>query len=125
MNFKPKNIFSPPKNIARFVKKRKEEIGLSPDDISFRGEKKMDEVVLRVIDFDSEILEETTVDSAKKVIVYREKPTVTWFNIDGLHDGQVIEDIADAFDFDKLILAEVMDVHSRSKVQEFSDCILL
>ncbi|HZJ21215.1 MAG TPA: magnesium/cobalt transporter CorA [Pricia sp.] len=125
MKLNTKNIFVPPKNIARFVTKRKEDIGLSPDDISFRGEKKMDEVVLRIIDFDVETLEEHTIESVEKVLEFRKKPTVTWFNLDGLHDTQVIEQIADGFGFDKLVLAEVMDVHNRPKVQEFDNCILI
>lgn len=111
--------------MARFVNKKKEHIGLSPDDISFRGEKKMDEVVLRLVDFDTENLEETKIASVKDILAYRKKSTVTWFNIDGLHDSKVIEAIAEGFDFDNLVLAEVMDIHARASVQEFQDCIVI
>jgi hypothetical protein len=41
---------------------------LAPDDISFRGEKKMDQVLLRLIDFDAENLEESKVESVKDVL---------------------------------------------------------
>ncbi|HDZ15359.1 hypothetical protein LCGC14_1141620 [marine sediment metagenome] len=111
--------------MARFVTKKKEHIGLAPDDISFRGEKKMDEVVLRLVDFDADNLEETTVASVQDVLPYKLKETVTWFNIDGLHDNGVIEAIADGFDLDHLVLAEVMDMHARANVQEFQDCIVI
>ncbi|WP_373516692.1 magnesium/cobalt transporter CorA [Pricia sp.] len=125
MKLNTKNIFVPPKNLARFVTKRKEDIGLSPDDISFRGEKKMDTVVLRLIDYNVDTLEEETIKSVEKVLSYQKKPSITWFNIDGLHDTDIIEQIADGFDLDKLVLAEVMDVHARPRVQEFGNCILL
>ncbi|MBT8184955.1 MAG: magnesium/cobalt transporter CorA [Eudoraea sp.] len=111
--------------MARFVKKRKEEIGRSPDDLLFRGEKKMDKVLLRMVDYDAEYFEEKIIDKVEDVLERKNKPTVTWFNIDGLHDLQTIEDIAEGFDLDKLVLADVMDVHSRSKVHEFSNCILV
>jgi len=39
--------------MARFLKKSKEEIGISPDELIFRGEKKIDDVLLRVIDYDA------------------------------------------------------------------------
>ena len=111
--------------MARFVTKKKEHIGLAPDDISFRGEKKMDEVVLRLVDFDAESLEETTLASVQDALPYRHKETVTWFNIDGLHDNTVIEAISDGFELDHLVLAEVMDMHARANVQEFQDCIVI
>ncbi len=111
--------------MSRFVKKRKEHIGLSPDDISFRGEKKMDQVILRLVDFDAEHLEETKIKAVEDILPYRKKSTVTWFNIDGLHDSSVIEAIAEGFEFDTLVLAEVMDIHTRASVQEFQDCIVI
>ncbi len=36
--------------MARFIKKKKHEIGLAPDELLFRGEKKSEEVTIRVID---------------------------------------------------------------------------
>ena len=125
MNFNTKNILTPSKTMARFVKKRKEDIGLSPDDISFRGVQKMDKVFLRMVDYDGENLQEKIIDKVDIVLKRQKEPTVTWFNIDGLHDSKVIEDIAVGFDFDKLVLADVMDLHTRPKAQEFSNCILL
>ncbi len=125
MKIKTPKISITPPNISRFVKKRKEHIGLSPDDISFRGEKKMDEVILRLVDFDAENLEETKIKAVEDILPYRKKSTITWFNIDGLHDSSVIEAVAEGFEFDTLVLAEVMDIHARASVQEFQDCIVI
>ena len=125
MKLKTPNISLKTPNMTRFVSKKKEHIGLAPDDISFRGEKKMDEVVLRLVDFDAKDLEERNIANVNDIIVYRNKPSVTWFNIDGLHDNQVIEAIANGFDLDHLVLAEVMDIDARSNVQEFQDCIVI
>ncbi|MGB7395258.1 MAG: magnesium/cobalt transporter CorA [Pricia sp.] len=125
MKLNTKNLFTPPKNLTRLVYKRKEDIGLSPDDIKFRGVQKMEYVVQRLIDFDAQNLEEKTLSKTTEVFEYRNKPTVTWYNIDGLHDAAIIEEIADGFEFEKLVLAEVMDVHSRPKVQDHPNCISL
>ncbi len=124
MKFNTKNIFKS-KTMSRIVKKRKEDIGLSPDDISFRGEQKMDKILLRLIDFDVENLEEKVVEKIDTLLEYQKKPTVTWFNVDGLHDTKIIEEIGEGFNFDKLVLAEVMDTQARPKVHDFGDCILL
>ena len=124
MKFNTKNIFKS-ETMSRIVKKRKEDIGLSSEDISFRGEQKMDKTLLRLIDFDVENLEEIVVENINTLLEHQKKPTVTWFNVDGLHDTKVIEDIGEGFNFDKLVLAEVMDTQSRPKIHDFGDCILL
>ena len=89
-----------PKQLSRFVKKRKEEIGLSPDDITFRGKQKMDSVIMRIIDFDAKQFDEKTITRVKEVKEYKDTSTVTWFNVDGLHQTEIIEEISEVFDFD-------------------------
>ena len=111
--------------MARFIKKHKQEIGLPPDEWYFRGNKKIDEVLLRVIDFDPNNLEENAVKTVKEVLKYQDKDTVTWFNVDGLHNIEVMEEIVKGFELDKLVIANVMDTQTRPRVQEFSNCIYL
>ncbi len=111
------------KKMTRFVKKERKEIGLSPDELLFRGNKKLDNVLLRVIDYDPDNLEENAIDKVKEVLKYYKKPTVTWFNIDGLHNVEIMEQITSSFGFDKLILADVMDTQRRPNVQEHANCI--
>ncbi|MEB8344908.1 magnesium/cobalt transporter CorA [Flavobacteriaceae bacterium KMM 6898] len=111
--------------MARIVKKQKKEIGLAPDALYFRGKKKVDKVYLRLIDFDSDNLEESAIKTVKQVLEYQEKPTVTWFNVDGLHNVAVMEEISKGFNIDRLILADVMDTQARPKVHEYANCIYL
>lgn len=111
--------------MARFTNKQKIEIGLPPDSLYFRGQKKMDKVLLRIIDYDADNLEENAVKKVKEVLKYQEKGTVTWFNIDGLHNETIIEEVANGFKLDTLLLANVMDTEARPRVHEHSNCIFL
>ncbi|MDY0216802.1 MAG: magnesium/cobalt transporter CorA [Bacteroidales bacterium] len=109
--------------MRKVVKKHKKEIGLSPDELYFRGDKKMDNVLLRLIDFDANNFEEKLIHNVDDVFKYQDKNTVTWFNIDGIHDPEIIEEIANGFNFDTLILANVMDTHARPRIYEHENCI--
>ena len=60
-----------------------------------------------------------------EVLKYQAKETVTWFNVDGLHNKEVMEEITEGFSFDNLLMAHVMDTHSRPRVHEFDNCIFL
>ncbi len=111
--------------MARFIKKNKQEIGLSPDDLLFRGKKKTNEVILRIIDFDENTLEEDALKIVKDVLKYAEKDTVTWLNVDGLHNAAIMKEISETFDLDTLVLAEVMHTQARPRVLEYDNCILI
>lgn len=110
--------------MARFIKKQKQEIGASPDELIFRGEKKTDNVLLRIIDFNADNLEEVVIPAVNDLLSYQEKESVTWFNIDGLHNAAVMEEIAKGCQLDNLIMADVMNTHTGPKVQEYENCIM-
>ncbi len=111
--------------MARFINKGKQEIGLAPDDLLFRGKKKLNDVLLRIIDFDENTLEEDAIKMVRDVLKYKEKDTVTWLNVDGLHNAAIMKEIAETLDLDTLVLAEVMHTQARPRVIEYDNCILI
>jgi len=113
------------KKLTRFFTKSKEEIGIPPEELIFRGEKRIDEVLLRVIDFDENYYHEETLDNVQEVSKYSKRDTVTWFNIDGVHDTKIMEDIATEFNLDHLVLADVMETNARPTVKEYENCIFV
>ncbi len=111
--------------MARLITKSKNEIGLSPDELWFRGKKKITEILLRVIDFDANNLIEETIKSISDSVKYQAKDTVTWLNIDGLHNTEIMESIASEFNFDRPILADVMNTEARATLKEYDNCIFV
>lgn len=111
--------------MSRLIKKQKNEIGMSPDAFYFRGQKKIDNVLLRIIDYDANNLGEYQIDNVQDAIKYQDKDSVTWFNIDGLHNDVIIREIARGFQLDTLALSGVMDTQARPTITEFANCIFL
>lgn len=109
--------------MARLLKKSKQEIGISPDELLFRGDKKVKDILLRVLDYDANNLKEETINSISEVVKYQAKNTVTWLNIDGLHNTDIMKTIASEFNFDYLILADVMNTQARSTIKDYDNCI--
>ncbi len=109
--------------MARFIKKSKYEIGISPDELFFRGEQKMDKVLLSIIDFNSNNLEEKTIENVSEALPYQETDTVTWFNVYGIHNTTILEEITNGFKLENLIMADVMNTQSRPMIQEYDNCI--
>lgn len=111
--------------MTRFIKKNKQHIGLPPDELIFRGQKKIDQVLLRIIDFDSTNLTEDYVKTVKEISEFQHKNTVTWINVDGLHNTSIMEEITSAFNLDTLVMAEVLNTEARPRVIEYDNCTLI
>ncbi len=56
---------------------------------------------------------------------YQGKNSVTWFNIYGVHNEEVMEGISKGFKLDNIILAEAMNTQVRPTVKEYDNCIFL
>jgi len=111
--------------MTRYLKKEKNEIGLSPLELVFRGNKKIDQIQLRIIDFDEGNVEEKSLDDVKAIIPYQTKESVTWFNIDGLHDIDLLKEIGEIFNFETLILADILETNDRPKIEEYDNWVFV
>lgn len=101
--------------------KKKEDIGLSPYELKFRGKKKADDVSIHVIDFDLSGVRETKIEQTEELRPYLNSETITWINVDGLHNEQIIGDISEIFSIPGDILSDVMQPQSRPQAEEFEN----
>ena len=109
--------------MSRYIKKKKEEIGLSPYALVFRGQKKTDKILLRAIDFDLEDVQEQEITSPEQLLNVRKSKKLTWLNIDGLDNITLMENLAKIFKIENNVLSDVMNPEARPKVQELENGI--
>ena len=83
--------------MSRFIKKKKEDIGLSPYALVFRGLKKMDKIFLSVMNFDLDQVREYEIKSDDQLLELKNNKNVSWLNVDGLHDELRMEGLAAIF----------------------------
>lgn len=101
--------------------KKKEDIGLSPYELKFRGKKRTENVRIQIIDFDLEGVRETEIKDTEELKKYLNTDSITWINIDGLHNEQIISDISNIFSIPGDILSDVMEPSSRPQAEEFDN----
>ena len=102
------------------LKKISKKKGLKPGSIVFVGEKKVDNIRISIIDYDKTSLKESEVTSVEECFAYKNTSTITWINIDGLHDESLIEKIGKNFEINELVLEDIVNTEQRPKV-ELSD----
>ncbi|MCW3785381.1 magnesium/cobalt transporter CorA [Plebeiibacterium sediminum] len=111
--------------MARFLKSKKELIGISPDDILFKGEQKVDKTRLRLIDYNLDEFHEMELNSINETIESLNENNTSWINIDGLHDTSLMKEISSHFNIENYIIAEVLETHKRPKIHDYDDYIML
>ena len=109
----------------RLTKMGSKKAGLSPGTLIHVGEKKTEQVRLRVMDYDGEHLEERELGAIDEFIPYKDTPTVTWLNMDGLHDVDVIQDLGKKINLHPLVLEDIVNTEQRPKMENFDDYIFI
>lgn len=111
--------------MSRYISKKKEEIGLSPYALVFRGEKKTQQIVLRAMDFDMEDVTELEIKSTDELNALKKSKKLTWLNVDGLDNVELMENMSTIFNIEHNVLSDVMNPESRPKVQELENGIFV
>ncbi|MBU0972984.1 MAG: magnesium and cobalt transport protein CorA, partial [Proteobacteria bacterium] len=111
--------------MARFLKKRDASKGQSPGSLIFIGTQKTDAVSVRVIDYDAMRLTDKELSDIKDGSHFRDTNTVTWININGLHDTQKIQAVGQAFDLHPLVMEDILNTGQRPKLEEFDACVYI
>ncbi len=106
-------------------KKASQAIGLPPGTPLHIGDRKTEKVKITVIDYDEAHVVEKEVEHAEECFPFRDKPTVTWINVDGLHDVELMEEIGTHFGLHPLILEDIMNTDQRPKGEDFGDSIFV
>jgi magnesium transporter len=99
--------------------------GLAPGTLVHVGEKRVDKVGIRVIDYDEQNIEERELETVDDCFPYKDKPTVTWINIDGLHEVDVVEKIGKNFELHPLVLEDIVHTEQRPKMDDFENYIFI
>ena len=107
--------------MPRFIKKTSRKKGLSPGTLIHIGEKKSEEVKIFLMNYDQEQLQEKELKKIEESFVYKDTPPITWINIDGLHDVNVIDKIGRHFGIHPLTLEDIMNTGHRPKAEDFED----
>ncbi len=105
------------------IKKRSKKSGLPPGALVHIGDKKMEKTRITLIDYDESQFQEKEVKMVEECFPFKDKPTVTWINIDGIHQIEIIEKIGQHFGVHPLILEDILNTDQRPKIEDFDNYI--
>lgn len=111
--------------MVKFIKRISKTAGHMPGELVHVGEKKVDEVKVSVIDYDDKNFQEKIIANIEELLPFKDTPTVTWININGLHDVDFIEKIGNNFEMHPLTLEDIVNTGQRPKYEDFDQYIFV
>ncbi len=111
--------------MVKLVKERSKKAGLPPGSLVHVGEKKIAESRITLIDYDEGHFEERQVQQVEKCFRFRETPTVTWINVEGLHQVEILEKLGESYGFHPLVLEDILNTDQRPKMEDYGDYLYI
>lgn len=111
--------------MPELIKKRSRKAGLPPGSLIHIGDKKKEEVKITVIDYDEGNFQEKVIAEIQECFTFKDKPTVTWINVDGIHKVEIPEKLGECYGFHPLIIEDILNSDQRPKIEDFGDYIYI
>ena len=80
---------------------------------------------IRVLSYGPDACEQTEVQTWEEALPLIERYKVTWVNITGVHDIELLQTLGERFGLHELALEDVVNVGQRPKMEEFDDHIFV
>ena len=101
--------------------KRSQTAGLPPGTLVHIGERKAENVRVTIIDYNETQFEEKEAEKIEECFPFRDTQTITWINIDGIHEVDIIEKLGKCYDLHPLLLEDILNTEQRPKMEDFGD----
>lgn len=111
--------------MSKLIKKRTKKAGLPPGSLVYTGDKKLEKVKITIVDYNEEHFEEKEVKTIEECLPFKDESTVTWINIEGVHDIEIIQKIGNFFELHPLLLEDILNTDQRPKMEVYGDRIYI
>jgi len=107
------------------IKKRSKKAGLPPGSLVHIGEKKAEIPKITVMDYDEAHFQEKEIKTIEECFLFKDKPTVTWINIDGLHQVEILEKLGECYGLHPLVLEDILNTDQRPKMEDYGEYLYI
>jgi magnesium transporter len=111
--------------MKRLIRKTSHKRGLSPGTLVHIGDPKTAPVNITIFDYDENTLKERQAEGIHECFAFRDTPTVTWINIDGIHQTGIVEQIGKHYNIHSLVLEDIVNTEHRPKMEDMGNYIFV
>ncbi len=106
-------------------RRRSKKAGLPPGTLVHVGEKKTDKVKVTVTGYKEAEFGEREVETIEECFPFNQRWNVTWVNIDGIHQVEVVEKVGKHLGIHPLVLEDIVNAGHQPKMEDFEDYLFV
>jgi magnesium transporter len=107
------------------IKRRAKKVGFSPGALVPASEKKIAKTKIILMNYDEMHFEEREIKTLDESVPFVNQTTVTWVNVEGLHEAGVLEKLGECFGLHPLAVEDILNLDERPKMEDFGGHILI
>ena len=107
------------------TKKRSSKTGLPPGTVLHIGERKTAQPIISIIDYNEEGVEEKQALYVEECFPFKDKESITWINVEGLHQTEIIKKMGAHFGMHPLLQEDIANTEQRPKVDYFENYVVI
>jgi len=109
--------------MAKSMKRHSRKVGLPPGSLVFLGEKRVENATIRVIDYDEREVHERAIANPAECRQYMDQKTVTWIDVTGLHDTELLARLGKVLTIHPLVLEDILNTGQRPRFEDHGESI--
>jgi len=114
-----------PSMVKKLLKRSSRKAGLSPGSLIHIGEQKVPEVKLSLINYDLQQVVRHESETIEELISQIPSEGISWLNITGLHDIDIIQKIGEHYNINVLNLEDILNTGQRPKCELYDDYLYI
>jgi magnesium transporter len=111
--------------MPRITPSRSSKTGLPPGTPVYIGADKGARLNVSVLDYDEAGVRERDITALDQCLALQGAPGVTWVNVVGVHDVEVLQRLGQCFGLHPLVLEDIPNTEERAKLEDYDDYIFI
>jgi magnesium transporter len=111
--------------MRKLTKKRSKKAGLPPGTLVYIGDGKPTEPKITVLDYDEATFQEKEMGAVEECFSFKEKPTVTWINVEGIRQVEMIQKLGECYGLHPLVMEDILNTDQRPKMEDYGDYLYI
>ena len=110
---------------SNLFKRYSQKVGQPPGTLAYLGEEPTEPVRITIIDYDETHFQEEEAQTVEACVPFIDTESVTWIQIEGIHEVTIIEEIGECFGVNPLLLEDILSPTQLPKIEIYEDYIFI
>jgi magnesium transporter len=100
-------------------------VGQAPGTLIYTGDKPLTDVTITITEYNAKEVRKNIAKTLEECLACKVSREISWINIDGVHNVDIIKKLGEQYDLHPLLLEDVLDTQIRPKIEFFDKYVFV